>query len=81
LGIDTVLLSARCADPLYRRSVNVAMGTVFALPWTRLEDWHDALPDLSGRGFATLAMTLADDARPLDDAVAGLDRGGAGARR
>jgi tRNA G18 (ribose-2'-O)-methylase SpoU len=46
LGIDAVLLSPRCADPFCRRSVKVAMGTVFALPWTRLEDWHDALPDL-----------------------------------
>ena len=37
------LLSPRCADPLYRRSVKVAMGAVFALPWTRLADWYDAL--------------------------------------
>ena len=44
LGIDGVLLAPRCADPLYRRSVKVAMGAVFALPWTRLPDWYDALP-------------------------------------
>ena len=49
LGFDAVLLAPRCADPLYRRSVKVAMGAVFALPWTRLPDWYDALPDLSAR--------------------------------
>ena len=45
LGFDAVLLSPRCADPLYRRSIKVGMGAVFALPWTRLPDWYDALPD------------------------------------
>jgi tRNA G18 (ribose-2'-O)-methylase SpoU len=74
LGVDAVLLSPRCADPLYRRSVKVAMGAVFALPWTRVDDWYDALPGLSERGFTTVAMTLADDAVPLEDAVAGLDK-------
>ncbi len=74
LGVDAVLLSPRCADPLYRRAVKVAMGAVFTLPWTRLDDWYDALPDLSARGFTTVAMTLADDAQPLDDVVAGLDK-------
>ena len=74
LGVDAVLLSPRCADPLYRRSIKVAMGAVFSLPWTRLPDWAGALPDLSARGFTTVALTLAPDATPLDDAVAGLDR-------
>lgn len=74
LGVDAVLLSPRCADPLYRRAVKVAMGAVFALPWTRVEDWYDALPALSSRGFTTVAMTLAEDAVPLEDAVAGLDK-------
>ncbi len=74
LGVDAVLLAPRCADPLYRRAVKVAMGAVFSLPWTRLPDWYAALPDLSARGFTTVAMTLADDARPLDEAVAGLDK-------
>jgi tRNA G18 (ribose-2'-O)-methylase SpoU len=74
LGVDAVLLSPRCADPLYRRAVKVAMGAVFTLPWTRVEDWYDALPALSSRGFTTVAMTLAADAVPLDDAVAGLDK-------
>lgn len=74
LGFDAVLLSPRCADPLYRRAVKVAMGAVFALPWTRLEDWHDALPGLSARGFTTVALTLAPDASAVDEAVAGLER-------
>ena len=50
LGVDAVLLSPRCADPLYRRSVKVAMGAVFSLPWTRLADWYDALPASSAAG-------------------------------
>lgn len=74
LGLDAALLSPRCADPLYRRAVKVAMGAVFALPWTRVPDWHGALPDLSDRGFTTVALTLAEDAVPLEEAVAGLDR-------
>lgn len=74
LGVDGVLLAPRCADPLYRRSVKVAMGAVFALPWTRLPDWYDALPQLSRQGFTTVALTLSEDAVPIDEAVAGLGR-------
>lgn len=74
LGVDGVLLAPRCADPLYRRSVKVAMGAVFAVPWTRLPDWHDALPQISEAGFTTVALTLADGAVPIDEAVRGLDR-------
>lgn len=74
LGFDAVLLAPRCADPLYRRSVKVAMGAVFALPWTRLPGWSGALRDLSARGFTTVALTLADDAEPVERAVAGVDR-------
>jgi tRNA G18 (ribose-2'-O)-methylase SpoU len=73
-GFDAVLLAPRCADPLYRRSIKVGMGAVFTTPWTRLPDWYDALPDLTARGFTTVALTLADDAVPVEDAVAGVDR-------
>src|SRR5688572_21576495 len=59
LDVDAVLLSPRCADPLYRRAVKVAMGAVFALPWTRLPDWYDALPAVAAHGFTTVALTLA----------------------
>lgn len=74
LDFDAVLLAPRCADPLYRRSIKVGMGAVFTMPWTRLPDWHDALPDLAARGFTTVALTLAEDAVPIEDAVAGVDR-------
>jgi tRNA G18 (ribose-2'-O)-methylase SpoU len=74
LGFDAVLLAPRCADPLYRRAIKVAMGAVFALPWTRLPEWYDALPDLSERGFTTVALTLAPDAVPIEEAVAGQDK-------
>jgi len=72
-GFDAVLLAPRCADPLYRRSIKVGMGAVFSTPWTRLPDWYDALPGLSARGFTTVALTLADDATPIEENVAGLD--------
>ena len=74
LGFDAVLLSPRCADPLYRRSVKVAMGAVFSLPWTRLPSWESALPDLSAAGFTTVALTLTPDAVEIEDAVRGLDK-------
>ena len=74
LGFDAVLLSPRCADPLYRRAIKVAMGAVFTMPWTRLPDWYDALPDLSAAGFTTVALTLAPDSTPVEEAVAGVDR-------
>src|SRR3954468_14078589 len=74
LGFDAVLLAPRCADPLYRRSIKVGMGAVFTTPWTRLLDWYDALPDLAERGFTTVALTLAEDAGPIEEAVEGVDR-------
>ena len=74
LGFDAVLLAPRCADPLYRRSIKVGMGAVFTMPWTRLDDWFEALPSLSALGFTTVALTLAEDAVDIADAVAGLDK-------
>jgi tRNA G18 (ribose-2'-O)-methylase SpoU len=74
LGFDAVLLAPRCADPLYRRSIKVAMGAVFSVPWTRVPDWYDALPTLSAQGFTTVALTLAPDALPVEEAVRGIDR-------
>lgn len=66
LGADAVLVSPRCADPLYRRSVRVSMGTVFQVPWTRLPEWHVAGPELARHGFHLAALALADDAVALD---------------
>lgn len=67
LGVDALLLSPRCADPFYRRSIKVAMGAVFSLPWTRLDDWYDAMPRLAEEGFITVAMTLAEGAENLTE--------------
>ncbi len=74
LGFDAVLLSPRCADPLYRRSIKVGMGAVFTMAWTRLPDWSAALPTLSSAGFTTMALTIAQDATPIESAVAGVER-------
>ena len=70
LGVDAVLVSPRCADPLYRRSVRVSMGTVFQVPWTRLATWPGGLHDLQDDGFTVAALALADDAVSLDDLAA-----------
>lgn len=67
LGVDAVLVTPRCADPLYRRAVKVSMGAVFAVPWTRLVAWPGALEDLRDLGFSVLALTPAPDATPLAD--------------
>jgi tRNA G18 (ribose-2'-O)-methylase SpoU len=65
LGMDAVLLSPSCADPLYRRSVRVSMGEVFAVPYARLEPWPAALAQVRDAGFTLLALTPAADAVPL----------------
>ena len=65
LGIDAVLLSPTCADPLYRRSVRVSMGEVFAVPYARLEPWPDGLARVREAGFTVLALTPAPDAVPM----------------
>jgi tRNA G18 (ribose-2'-O)-methylase SpoU len=74
LGVDAVLLSPRCADPLYRRSVKVAMGAVFTLPYARMTDWYDGLARLRERGFHVVALTPAVDAGGLEEVVAGHQR-------
>ncbi|XAS69190.1 RNA methyltransferase [Micrococcaceae bacterium Sec5.7] len=66
LDVDAVLVSPRCGDPLYRRSVRVSMGTVFQVPWVRLESWPDDLRRLQGQGFTVAAMELTPDAVDLD---------------
>jgi len=74
LGVDAVLLSPRCADPLYRRSVKVAMGAVFSLPYARMEEWYDGPGELSASGFTTVALTPAEDAVEIEEAVRGLSK-------
>jgi tRNA G18 (ribose-2'-O)-methylase SpoU len=69
LGVDAVVLSPRCADPLYRRSVKVSMGAVFAIPYARMSDWFDGLADLKSAGFRVLALTPEESATPIDAAL------------
>jgi tRNA G18 (ribose-2'-O)-methylase SpoU len=66
LGVDAVLVTPRCADPFYRRSIRVSMGTVFQVPWTRIEPWPAGLKSLQDNGFTVAALTLAEDAVSLD---------------
>ncbi|MFJ6042848.1 TrmH family RNA methyltransferase [Brachybacterium paraconglomeratum] len=67
LGVDAVLVTPQCADPLYRRSIRVSMGTVFQVPWTRLTSWPAAgIEGLHEAGFDVLALALTDGAAPLD---------------
>lgn len=70
IGADAVLISPRCADPLYRRSVRVSMGTVLQVPWTRLPEWAEAGPLLKTAGFHIMALALSDTAVTLDDFAA-----------
>ena len=70
LGADAVLVSPRCADPLYRRSVRVSMGTVFQVPWTRLPEWPEAARMLRAHEFSIAALALADGAVSLRDLAA-----------
>ena len=74
LGMDAVLLTPGCSDPLYRRASRVSMGTVFQVPWTRIGSearvWpHDGLSALHDAGFSCAAMALTDDSVSLDDPV------------
>ncbi|GAB2810567.1 RNA methyltransferase [Actinoallomurus bryophytorum] len=71
LGVDAVVLSPRCADPLYRRSVKVSMGAVFAVPYARMTDWHAGLHELRAAGFSLLALTPDQAATPIDKAPLG----------
>lgn len=66
LGADAVLVTERCADPFYRRSVRVSMGTVFQVPWTRLPAWHEAGRMLEDTGMTLAALALAENAITLD---------------
>lgn len=70
LGADAVLVTPTCADPLYRRSVRVSMGTVLQVPWTRLPDWPEAGEVLHAHGMAIAALALSDDSVDLRDYVA-----------
>ena len=75
LGVDAVLVTPACCDPLYRRAVRVSMGTVFQVPWTRIgtteiDAWPKAGLDLlRSEGFVSAALALNDDSIALDDPI------------
>jgi len=70
IGVDAVLVSPQCADPLYRRSIRVSMGTVFQVPWTRIESWPGDLELLKEAGYFVAGMSLGEGAITLDELVA-----------
>jgi len=72
LGMDGVLVTPSCCDPLHRRAVRVSMGTVFQIPWAALGDapagWPErGLAKLRGMGFRTAALALREDAVSIGD--------------
>jgi tRNA G18 (ribose-2'-O)-methylase SpoU len=71
LGLDAVILSPRCADPLYRRAVKVSMGAVLAIPYARMADWRGGLAELRAAGFRLLALTPDQSAVAIDHAQFG----------
>lgn len=70
LGVGAVLVTPTCADPLYRRAVRVSMGTVFQVPWTRIETWPDGIDELRSAGWVVMGMTLGAGAITLDELAA-----------
>lgn len=70
LGVDAVLVTPRCADPLYRRAVRVSMGTIFQVPWTRIDPWPGSIDVLRELGFSVAALALGDGAIALDELAA-----------
>jgi tRNA G18 (ribose-2'-O)-methylase SpoU len=69
LGVDSVVLSPRCADPLYRRAVKVSIGAVFAIPYARMTEWYEGLAGLRAAGFRVLALTPDEQATPIEEAL------------
>ena len=68
LGMDAVLLTPGCSNPLYRRSARVSMGTVFQIPWTYTGDWPgEGMKELKNLGFKTAALALSDNSVSIDD--------------
>jgi tRNA G18 (ribose-2'-O)-methylase SpoU len=70
LGVDAIFVTPQCADPLYRRSIRVSMGTVFQVPWTRIEPWPEGIQQLKAAGYVVAGMTLGEGAITLDELVA-----------
>lgn len=66
LGMDALLLTADCSNPLYRRAIRVSMGTVFQIPWTFLDSETNVISTLHALGFKTAAMALSDNSVSID---------------
>lgn len=69
MGVDAVLVAPTCADPLYRRAIRVSMGTVFQVPWTRIDHWPSGVDQLKAAGYVVAGMTLGEGSITLDDLV------------
>ena len=65
LGMDAVILTPGCSDPLYRRAARVSMGTVFQIEWTIADD--DCIDEIKKLGFKTVAMALKDNSLSIND--------------
>lgn len=70
IGVDAVLVTPSCADPLYRRSIRVSMGTVFQVPWARIDSWPADIDLIKEQGYVVAGMTLGEGAITLDELVA-----------
>lgn len=62
LGVSGMVLSPRCADPLYRRAIKASMGAVLSMPWARADEWPGAITMMTDHGMSAIALTPADDA-------------------
>jgi len=67
LGIDAIVVTPQCADPLYRRSIRVSMGSVFFIPWTRIDPWPQSMSTLHDLGFTTVALSPDGHSQSLED--------------
>ena len=72
IGADVVLVTPRCADPLYRRAIRVSMGTILQVPWTRTVDWASTRAALTEHGFTLAALALEPGAIDLREFAAGV---------
>jgi tRNA G18 (ribose-2'-O)-methylase SpoU len=70
MGADAVLITPECADPFYRRSIRVSMGTVLQVPWTRLSNWPASIDEVRAAGFLVAAFALREDSLTLREFAA-----------
>ena len=61
-GAACVLMSPRCADPLYRKAIRTSMGHALTMAWARCASWPGDLASLRAHGFTVAALTPSADA-------------------